>query len=217
MDTFFCLFEQSGTFKNALIKLGCQAFDFDIQNEYGQTDFVWDLFDCNIIDALTDYAAEHKIKLLMFFPCTYFSASQILWTRGVNDKQKSWSMYQKLEKSASNIQETAYFYCIFCYWVKSCIKKNIPLIIENPYNPQSFLLRYFPIQPTIIDKDRRRFGDKFNKPTMYYFINCKPKDNLTLLHPTLFEKNKLEYIPYGKKRSEISGNYAENFIKTYIL
>ena len=35
-----CLFEQSGTFKKEFKKLGITAFDYDIQNEYGQTDYV---------------------------------------------------------------------------------------------------------------------------------------------------------------------------------
>lgn len=39
-----CLFEQSGTFKNEFIKLGYKAFDYDIQNNFGQTDYVVDLF-----------------------------------------------------------------------------------------------------------------------------------------------------------------------------
>jgi hypothetical protein len=39
-----CLFEQSGTFKNEFIKLGIPAEDYDIQDEYGQTDHVIDLF-----------------------------------------------------------------------------------------------------------------------------------------------------------------------------
>lgn len=39
-----CLFEQSGTFKNEFIKLGIQALDYDIQNNFGQTDYVIDLF-----------------------------------------------------------------------------------------------------------------------------------------------------------------------------
>ena len=39
-----CLFEQSGTFKNEFIKLGINAYDYDIQNEYGQTDYIIDLF-----------------------------------------------------------------------------------------------------------------------------------------------------------------------------
>lgn len=39
-----CLFEQSGTFKNEFIKLGIQAEDYDIQNNFGETDHVIDLF-----------------------------------------------------------------------------------------------------------------------------------------------------------------------------
>ena len=39
-----CFFEQSGTFKNEFIKLGISAEDYDIQNNFGQTDHVIDLF-----------------------------------------------------------------------------------------------------------------------------------------------------------------------------
>ena len=39
-----CLFEQSGTFKNEFEKLGYEAYDYDIQNEFGETDNVIDLF-----------------------------------------------------------------------------------------------------------------------------------------------------------------------------
>ena len=38
------LFEQSGTFKNAFKKNGVEAFDYDIQNEFGETDYIVDLF-----------------------------------------------------------------------------------------------------------------------------------------------------------------------------
>lgn len=39
-----CFFEQSGTFKNEFIKMGIPAEDYDIQNNFGQTDHVVDLF-----------------------------------------------------------------------------------------------------------------------------------------------------------------------------
>ena len=39
-----CFFEQSGTFKNEFIKLGIPAEDYDIRNNFGQTDHVTDLF-----------------------------------------------------------------------------------------------------------------------------------------------------------------------------
>lgn len=39
-----CFFEQSGTFKNAFIGLGIPAEDYDIQDNFGETDHVIDLF-----------------------------------------------------------------------------------------------------------------------------------------------------------------------------
>ena len=39
-----CFYEQSGTFKNEFIKLGIPAEDYDIQNNFGETDNVVDLF-----------------------------------------------------------------------------------------------------------------------------------------------------------------------------
>ena len=39
-----CLFEQSGTFKNEFKKLGIEAYDYDILNDYGETDHQIDLF-----------------------------------------------------------------------------------------------------------------------------------------------------------------------------
>lgn len=39
-----CFFEQSGTFKNEFIKLGIPAEDYDIQDNFGETDHRIDLF-----------------------------------------------------------------------------------------------------------------------------------------------------------------------------
>ena len=39
-----CLFEQSGTFKNAFKKYGVNAYDYDVRNDFGETDHVIDLF-----------------------------------------------------------------------------------------------------------------------------------------------------------------------------
>lgn len=40
----WCFFEQSGTFKNEFKKLGYEAIDLDIQNNFGETDYQIDLF-----------------------------------------------------------------------------------------------------------------------------------------------------------------------------
>ena len=37
-------FEQSGVFKNEFKKLGYEAYDYDIQNEFNETDYQIDLF-----------------------------------------------------------------------------------------------------------------------------------------------------------------------------
>lgn len=39
-----CFFEQSGTFKNEFKKLGYEAEDYDILNDFGETDNQIDLF-----------------------------------------------------------------------------------------------------------------------------------------------------------------------------
>ena len=39
-----CLFEQSGTFKNEFKKLGYEAYDYDILDDYEETDYQIDLF-----------------------------------------------------------------------------------------------------------------------------------------------------------------------------
>lgn len=39
-----CLFEQSGTFKNEFKKLGIESYDYDILNDFNQTDYVIDLY-----------------------------------------------------------------------------------------------------------------------------------------------------------------------------
>lgn len=39
-----CMFEQSGTFKNEFKKLGIDAYDYDILNNFGETDNVIDLY-----------------------------------------------------------------------------------------------------------------------------------------------------------------------------
>lgn len=44
IKTAHCLFEQSGTFKNQFKKLGIKAVDYDIENNYGETDKILDLF-----------------------------------------------------------------------------------------------------------------------------------------------------------------------------
>lgn len=87
-----CLFEQSGTFKNEFKKLGYEAYDYDIQNAFGQTDYVIDLF----AEIETAYGGKESIfdritkddLILAFFPCTRFETKIIQWMRGDVYSQK---------------------------------------------------------------------------------------------------------------------------------
>lgn len=88
-----CFFEQSGTFKNEFIKLGIPAEDYDIQNNFGHTDHVVDLFQA-IEDAydgkpsLFDNIRRGDL-IIAFFPCIYFSClSQMAMTWGCVNYRK---------------------------------------------------------------------------------------------------------------------------------
>lgn len=60
-----CFFEQSGTFKNEFIKLGIPAEDYDIQNNFGQTDHTDDLFadiEAAFTHTHTHTKAAHRVR-----------------------------------------------------------------------------------------------------------------------------------------------------------
>ena len=71
-----CFFEQSGTFKREFINLGIPAEDYDIQNNFGETDHIIDLF--AEIERAYDgggsvFDGIGKEDLVMaFFPCIMF-------------------------------------------------------------------------------------------------------------------------------------------------
>jgi hypothetical protein len=100
--TAHCLFEQSGTFKNEFKKLGIQAYDYDNQNEFGETDYIMDLFtDIRGYDgkqSIFDTMEKDDI-VLAFFPCTRFESKIPLSFRGESTQQKNWTDEQKLEYS----------------------------------------------------------------------------------------------------------------------
>lgn len=221
----YCLFEQSGTFKNEFRKLGYQAEDYDIQNDFGQTDHITDIFKeiedgfegkKSIFDNIT------KDDLVMaFFPCIYFcEASQLAFSF------EYWN-YRKMNVMgcASEIIKRSHkrekFYTIFIKMFAICRVRNIRMIIENPWTGPTYLKANF-IPPTIIDKNRMIRGDYFKKPTAYWFISCKPTYGLSIQKD---KKQKKIYYTKGSKtagicsteRSMISSDYARNFICDFIL
>lgn len=223
-----CLFEQSGTFKNEFKKLGYEAYDYDIQNAFGETDYVADLFAeiggaYDGHESIFDRISEDDL-IMAFFPCTRFETKIIQWMKGDTYSQINWNVEKKLEYSMKLHREMDEMYQLISKMVIICLKKRLRLVIENPKSIPHHLTDYWCLKPTIVDKDRRKNGDYYKKPTQYWFINCKPKNNL------VFEA--LDYVPQIKServvksdfgmdrttaRSMIHPQYANRFIRQYLI
>ena len=223
-----CFFEQSGTFKREFIKLGIPAEDYDIQNNFGETDHTDDLF------AEIEKAYEGGVSLwdnidpandfvMAFFPCIYFcAASQMAFSWGYfNYRKKSMKDKTDLILKRSEDRERFFRYAVKMLAVASM--RGIRLVMENPWSEQTFLKANFVVAPTMVDMDRTRRGDFFVKPTAYWFINCEPTNG--------YSRQKKEPIgrigdPKGEVvgggicseyRSMISPDYARNFICDFII
>lgn len=224
--TVHCLFEQSGTFKNEFKKLGYEAYDYDIQNEYEQTDYVCDLF-AEIRGGYDNKPSIFdKMKpddlILAFFPCTRFEAQILLWFRGDAKQLKKFTDIEKLEKCLSLHKELSNNYELITKLAIIILKRGLRMVFENPYSVQHYLTKYWCLKPSLIDQDRTENGDYFKKPTQYWFIGFEPKNNL------VFEA--LEYVEpikqidlWGTKkedvamRSMIHPQYANRFIRQYLI
>lgn len=221
-----CFFEQSGTFKNEFIKLGIPAEDYDIQNNFGETDNLTDLFKA-IEDA---YEGKPSVfdkiggddLILAFFPCIYFCAtSQMAFSWG-NINYKGLDIKQKTDKILERSANREYFFGIAIKMLCVAKERGIKLIMENPWAEQTFLKSNFILPPSLIDKNRMLRGDYYIKPTAYWFINCEPT------HGRSFQKDKekktIMKAKRGKEaglcseeRSLISPDYARNFICDFII
>lgn len=220
-----CLFEQSGTFKNEFKKLGYEAYDYDILNDFDETDYQCDLF--NEIEKA--YVGGESIfdtfnkddVCLAFFPCTRFEVQILLWFRGEAMQQKNWSEADKLEYCMKLHDELHRNYMLISKMVIVLQKKGIPIIIENPYSTQHYLTNYWCIKPKVIDKDRHASGDYMKKPTQYWFIGIEPKDNLIMeqvnYKKRLSVSNLFGTKDYVVQRSMISKDYVNRFIREFII
>lgn len=121
-----CLFEQSGTFKNQLKQLGIDAEDYDILNEFGETDHVVDLFS----EIERAYDGEKSIfdtigecdLVFAFFPCTRFESVIPIAFRGEQPQQKNWSDIKKLENSMKLHEELHQLYMLICKLFSICLR-----------------------------------------------------------------------------------------------
>lgn len=221
-----CFFEQSGTFKRAFNKLGVAAKDYDIRNEYMETDKVCDLFEQihRAYDekwSIFDDIREDDL-IMAFFPCIYFCEMSSMYFMGVSHNQKKLSPLEKIDSVIKRSHCRQLFYVTLLELFYVCEKRHLRLIVENPYNAHHYLRFNFPYSPNVIDMNRRMRGDYVRKPTQYFFLNCAPAGKISLQ----FDK-KQEYTRSRKSsktagvcssdRSMISDDYAHNFICDHIL
>lgn len=223
-----CFFEQSGTFKNEFIKLGIPAEDYDIQNNFGETDHTDDLFQA-IEDAydgkpsLWDNIIPEDI-IIAFFPCIYFCApSQINFTwESVNYRRMT--IKEKTDAILERDKNRSYFYGLAIKMFAVAASRGLRLIMENPWSENTYLKANFILPPAIVDNNRMTRGDYRIKPTAYWFVNCEPTHGATIQLDKLNEKKTHTKSRGGvraglcsEERSMISPDYARNFICDFIL
>ena len=237
----WCMFEQSGTFKNEFKKLGIDAIDLDIQNNFGETDYVIDLFGeiDKAYDNLTrqDKTRQDKTRqdktvfdsinpsqdlIVAFYPCIYFCAmSQIAFNLGYINYQ-CLSDIEKVEKILQRSENREEFYVRLVKFVAVCLEKGIRMVFENPWSEQTYLKANFLKAPDIVDMNRMERGDYFQKPTAYWFWNCEPTHGFTYQNDkkkkTILQAKKASRAGLcSEERSLISSDYARNWICDFVL
>lgn len=233
-----CFFEQSGTFKNEFKKLGYDASDWDIQNNFGQTDHVIDLFaeietaykggGQSVFDNITS-----DDLIMAFFPCIKFcSVMEQMQHEDFYDSShkniqakddyfvRKWNTLRKLS------QERFLFYDIALKLTAIIQIKGFRMIFENPWHPTNFTNHFWFLRPSLIDKDRTRRGDYFRKPTVYFYVGCSPTIGYSY---QLTPKDKVRTITAGSgaaktkrkmsvtlKKTDLDKKYIDHRSKTNI-
>lgn len=221
-----CFFEQSGTFKNEFIKLGIPAEDYDIQNNFGQTDHTDDLFKA-IEDAydgkpsLWDNITQDDL-IMAFFPCIYFCAtSQMAFYWGYTNYRKK-TTKEATDAILQRAKDREVFFSLAVKMLAVAKIKGIRLIMENPWSEQTYLKANFVMPPSLVDMDRTKRGDVYKKPTAYWFVNCEPTSGMSYQNDkerktVLSARGSSTAGICSEERSMISPDYARNFICDFIL
>ena len=223
-----CFFEQSGTFKQEFIRLGIPAEDYDIQNNFGQTDHTDDLFaeiekaydgQPSLFDGITQ-----DDLIMAFFPCIYFCApSQMNFTWGCIN-YRNMTVKEKTDAILERDKKRAYFYGLAIKMFAVAESRGLRLIMENPWSENTYLKANFIVPPALVDNNRMLRGDYRVKPTAYWFVGCEPTYGRSIQFDKQAEK-KTHMASRGssvagvcsEERSMISPDYARNFICDFIL
>ncbi len=205
-------------------------------DDFGQTDFKIDLFAeiekaYDGQESVFDRIGQDDV-IIAFFPCVRFENQIMLAFRGQLDQMKNWNMKQKMLYCMKTLDELKQNYDAVNKMFIVCMDRGLKLVMENPYSKEHFLHRYWCYKPEIIDRDRRENGDYFAKPTQFWFLNMKPKNNFlmdAISYNHIAEKDAIERLNssmyadrFGKvslkvARSMIHPEYANRFIRRYLI
>lgn len=161
---------------------------------------------------------------MAFFPCINFCDAKTMMFKGVSFVQKTWSLDKIMRKNIEFARVREEFFERLMMMVAVVDARGLRMIIENPWNTsrETYLQRNF-IAPTFVDTNRTVRGDRFVKPTAYWYIGCAATYGLTEQRDKRVE---IVYKVHGKKqetgkcdeeRSLISPDYARNFICDFVL
>lgn len=221
-----CLFEQSGTFKNAFQLLNISAWDYDIANQFGQTDRVVDLFTqienafAGKVSIFDDMKGSHLV--MAFFPCIYFNEHNEMYFCATSYNLRNLSPAAKIRTIIDRSDKRQEYYKKVLQLITICEERHLKLVIENPYNAHHYWRFNFPNYPKVIDMDRTLRGDYYKKPTQYIFVGFQPGNGKSLAK--IHKRKYIEDAPSSPvsgvcsiERSMISPEYAHNFICDFIL
>lgn len=221
-----CFFEQSGTFKNEFRKLGIPAEDYDIQNNFGETDHVIDLF----AEIESGYDGKPSVfdsigggdLIMAFFPCIYFSSLSQMMMSLTDVNNRKMPMTKRYDFVLDRSRKRQAFLELIIKLMGDCELRGLRLIVENPWAMQTYLKNGFIKAPSLIDNNRTLRGDYFPKPTAYWFINCEPTSGYSMQRDKkVVRVRDARPAPRAglcsEERSMISPDYARNFIADFIL
>lgn len=138
-----CFFEQSGTFKNEFCKLGYAAEDYDIQNEFGQTDHVIDLFaeidksyqgGASVFDNITP-----SDLIIAFFPCIYFCQDSMIAMTAYYFNYRCLTFKDMADKILKRSEDREYFYKLLIKLFSIVKMRDLRMIVENPWTQPHYL------------------------------------------------------------------------------
>ena len=175
--------------------------------------------------------------IIAFFPCIYFSALSQMQMSLTEVNKRNMPIEARYEAVIERSRNRQRFLELLIMLMGTCEIRGLRLIVENPWDMQTYLKTGFIKQPSLIDNDRTKRGDYFQKPTAFWFINCEPTHGSTF-QPTPEERkmripmHKEQDDKYGRERlathkaktgicdegrSMITEDYARYFIADFIL